>query len=91
MAERTKQSRICHLTDECMWCCLFIPDPSVGAADEGAQAGGEAEEGAGAAVQHAAHRVQPHTVRDADAGYPSSQIPATKSHGESPEMAYTKK
>lgn len=41
---------------------VSIPGTSVGAADEGAQAGSEAEEGAGAAVQPAAHRVQPHTL-----------------------------
>lgn len=54
----------------------------MGAADEGAPAGGEAEEGAGAAVQPAAHRVQPHAVRDAHAGHTSSQVPAAQSHGE---------
>lgn len=59
----------------------------MGAADEGAQAGSEAEEGPGAAVQPPAHRVQPHSVRDADAGHSSSQIPATQSHGERPDVA----
>lgn len=58
---------------------------AVGAADEGAPAGGEAEEGAGAAVQSAAHRVQPHALRDADAGHSSAQLPAPQSHGEGPE------
>lgn len=61
---------------------VSIPGTSVGAADEGAQAGSEAEEGAGAAVQPAAHRVQPHAFWDADAGHTSSQVPATQSHGE---------
>lgn len=55
----------------------------MGAADEGAEAGGEAEEGPGAAVRPAAHRVQPHAVRDADAGHTRSQVPAAQSHGES--------
>lgn len=41
---------------------VCIPGTSVGAADEGAQAGSEAEEGAGAALQPPAHRVQPHTL-----------------------------
>lgn len=41
---------------------VSIPGAAVGAADEGAQAGSEAEEGAGAAVQLAAHRVQPHAL-----------------------------
>lgn len=41
---------------------VCFPGTSVGAADEGAPAGGEAEEGAGAALQHAAHRIQPHTL-----------------------------
>lgn len=55
----------------------------MGAADEGAEAGGEAEEGPGAAVQPAAHRIQPDALRDADAGHSSSQVPASQSHGES--------
>lgn len=38
------------------------PGTSVGAADEGAPAGSEAEEGAGAALQHSAHRIQPHPL-----------------------------
>lgn len=63
-----------------------MPGPSVGAADEGAQAGSEAEEGAGAAVQPAAHRVQPHAVRDAHAGHTSSQVPAAQSYGESSDV-----
>lgn len=70
---------------------LSIPGTSVGAADEGAQAGCEAEEGAGAAVQPAAHRVQPHTVRDVDAGHPSTQVPATKSHGKIQDWGFLKK
>lgn len=41
---------------------VSILGASVGAADEGAQAGSEAKEGAGATVQLAAHRVQPHTL-----------------------------
>lgn len=41
---------------------VCIPGTSVGAADEGPQAGSEAEEGAGAALQPAAHRVQPHAL-----------------------------
>lgn len=41
---------------------VCFPGTSVGAADEGAPAGSEAEEGAGAALQHAAHRVQPHAL-----------------------------
>lgn len=41
---------------------VCIPGTSVGAADEGAQTGSEAEEGAGAALQPPAHRVQPHTL-----------------------------
>lgn len=41
---------------------VCFPGTSVGAADEGAPAGSEAEEGAGAALQHAAHRIQPHTL-----------------------------
>lgn len=36
---------------------VSMPGTSLGAADEGAQTGSEAEEGAGAAVQPAAHRV----------------------------------
>lgn len=43
-------------------CVVWFPGASVGAADEGPQAGGEAEEGSGAALQPAAHRVQPHTL-----------------------------
>lgn len=61
---------------------VCFPGTSVGAADEGAPAGGEAKEGAGAALQHAAHRIQPHTLWDAHAGYTSSQFPAPQSHGE---------
>lgn len=60
------------------------PGAAVGAADEGAAAGGEAEEGAGAALRPAAHRVQPHALRDADAGHTRSQVPAAQSHGERP-------
>lgn len=60
-------------------CC---PGAAVGAADEGAEAGREAEEGAGAALRPAAHRVQPHAIRDADAGHTRSQVPAAQSHGE---------
>ncbi len=41
---------------------VSIPGTSVGTADEGAQTGSEAQESAGAAVQPAAHRVQPHTL-----------------------------
>lgn len=57
----------------------------MGAADEGAAAGREAEEGAGAALRPAAHRVQPHTLRDADAGHTGSEVPAAQSHGEVPK------
>lgn len=41
---------------------VCFPGMSVGAADEGAPAGSEAEEGAGAALQHPAHRIQPDTL-----------------------------
>lgn len=41
---------------------VCFPGTSVGAADEGAPAGSEAEEGAGAALQHSAHRIQPHPL-----------------------------
>lgn len=41
-------------TDVCV-VVVSIPGTSVGAADEGAQAGSETEEGAGAAVQPAAN------------------------------------
>lgn len=41
---------------------VCFPGTPVGAADEGAPAGSEAEEGAGAALQHPAHRIQPHTL-----------------------------
>lgn len=64
----------------CSFFCL--PGTPVGAADEGAAAGREAEEGAGAALQHSAHGIQPDALRDADAGHPRSQLPAAQSHGE---------
>ena len=72
-----------------MLMCVWFPGASVGAADEGPQAGGEAEEGSGAALQPAAHRVQPHTLRDADAGHPDTQVPAPQSHGERPGLKYS--
>lgn len=64
--------------------CVFslLAGSSVGAADEGAEAGGKAEEGGGAALQPAAHRVQPHALRDAHAGHPLAQVQAAQSHGE---------
>lgn len=43
-------------------CLVSIPGTSVGSTDEGAQAGSKAKEGAGAAFQPAAHRIQPHTL-----------------------------
>lgn len=67
------------------WCVasvVCIPGTAVGAADEGAEAGSEAKEGAGAALQPATHRVQPHALWDADAGHTRSQLPAAQSHGE---------
>lgn len=78
----TEEGSVVVLTHADVCAVVSILGTSVGAADEGAQTGSEAEEGAGAAVQPAAHRVQPHTLRDADAGHTSSQVPATQSHGE---------
>lgn len=46
----------------CVVVVVSIPGTSLGAADEGASAGSEAEEGAGAAVQPTSHGVQPHTL-----------------------------
>lgn len=85
VTQRTMRPCVC-LFDKCSRVTVVSAAGSpVGAADEGAPAGSEAEEGAGAAVRPAAHRVQPHALRDADAGYSSSQLPAPQSHGESPE------
>lgn len=78
------QQRCCVCDVRSLGRCLFA-GAAVGAADEGAEAGRKAEEGAGAALQPAAHRVQPHALRDADAGHTRSQVPAAQSHGERPE------
>lgn len=50
------------LTDPDLSSVFSAPGSSVGAADEGAEAGGEAEEGPGATVQPAPHRVQPDAI-----------------------------
>lgn len=68
---------------------ICFPGTSVGAADEGTQAGSEAEEGAGAALQHSAYRIQPHALWNANAGHTSSQIPAAQSHGEKVRLSKT--
>jgi len=61
---------------------LPTPGPAVGAADAGAAARREAEEGAGEAVQPPAHRVPAHPLRDAHAGHPRPQLQTPQGHGE---------
>ena len=55
--------------------------PAVGAADAGAAAWSQAEEGAGEAVQPTAHRVPADPLRDAHAGHPRAQLQAAQGHG----------
>lgn len=61
---------------------LVGPGPPLGPAHAGAPPRGEAEEGAGAGVQPAAHRVPADALRDADAGHPRQELPAAQGHGE---------
>lgn len=69
---------------------LLLPPPPphpplgslLGSGDEGPAGGSQAEEGAGAAVQPAAHRVPAHPLRDADGRHPLQTLQAEKSHGQ---------
>ena len=72
--------------DEDRWVPVsyWLPGPLLGAGDAGPAERREAEEGSGAAVQPAAHRVPADALRDAHGRHPLQALHAAQSLGKAP-------